>query len=67
MIPKDALNKISLVIIYHHISHYIYGFSFLDKNRSLLWKIGNTASWMSVKYVELAENEFIVGVTAKLS
>ncbi len=63
MIPADALKKIRSVIINNN--EYIYGFSFFDKDRALLWSIGNT--YVSKKEtVVLEENEVIVGVVAKL-
>ena len=40
MIPKDALNKIRSINIYY--SHRICGFSFFDKDKKLLWNIGDT-------------------------
>jgi hypothetical protein len=38
MIPTDALNKIRSVKI--HYSAIIHAFSFFDKDRKLLWEIG---------------------------
>ncbi len=64
MIPKYALNKIGSVTI--HYNRCICGFSFFDKDGALLWKIGNTGSWLSLETMEIAENEVIVGVVAKL-
>ncbi len=66
MIPKKALNKIRSVTIHiHYYSGCIYGFSFFDKDKKLLWEIGG----IDPKFTEtvvLAENEVIVGVVAKL-
>ena len=41
MIPKDAIKKIRSVTI-HYYNDGIYGFSFLDKDGALLYKIGLT-------------------------
>ncbi len=65
MIPKKALNKIRSVKI-HYDRYCICGFSFFDKDGALLWKIGETYSWLSDETVLLKENEVIVGVAAKL-
>ncbi len=64
MIPTDALNKIRSVTI-HYYGH-IKGFSFFDKDGSLLWKIGITNPVYKVDTVLLEENEVIIGVVAKL-
>ncbi len=45
---------------------YIIGFSFFDKDHSLIWKIGVSGSWCSVTTVVLAEDEVIIGVVARL-
>ena len=48
MIPKKALNKIRSVNIYYHdVYHFIFGFTFFDKDGALLWEIGNI--WYSLK------------------
>ncbi len=65
MIPKDALQKIRIVTIYHN-EYWIHGFSFSDKDGALLWENGDIQSWMNVETVVLAKNEVIVGVVAKL-
>jgi hypothetical protein len=64
IIPNKTLKRIrSVTIIY---SAYIFGFKFFDKHGALLWKIGDT-NWRRMKdKVELADNEVIVGVVAKL-
>jgi len=49
----------------YHDSEHIYGFKFFDKNKSLVWNIGNLAWTMQVANVVLEENETIVGVAAK--
>ena len=64
MIPAEALNKIRSVTI--HYWGTIIGFSFFDKDGALLWKIGGTASVLKKETVEIAENERIIGVKAKL-
>ncbi len=81
MMPADAHNKIRSVTIYYESrDHYttvfsevihfrdedIRGFSFFDKDGALLWKIGNTDDWLVNETVEIAENERIIGVKAKL-
>ena len=65
MIPTDALNKIRRVTI--HDNYGIGGFSFFDKDGALLWKHGDTWSVFKKETVEIAENEVIVGVVAKLA
>jgi hypothetical protein len=50
----------------HHNASYIHGFSFFDKDGALLWRIGDTDSFLKVEIVKLKENEIIVGVVAKL-
>ncbi len=67
MIPDNAINRIRSVIIYHD-DYCIGGFSFFDKDGALLWKIGLTESWLKKEKetVDIAENERIVGVVAKL-
>ncbi len=62
-IPKSSLKKIRRVTI--HNTYYIWGFSFFDKDRKLLWKHGYTKS-DDEETVEIAENERIIGVKAKL-
>ncbi len=42
------------------------GLSFFDKDGALLWKIGNTGLGYYKETVELAKNEVIIGVKAKL-
>ena len=37
MMPDDALNKIRRVTIHYIISDFILGFSFFDKDGTLLW------------------------------
>jgi len=63
MIPAGALKRIRSVAI-HRGWRYIEGFSFFDKDRTLLWEIG----WgdYEKELVLLEENEVIVGVVAKL-
>ncbi len=66
MMPERSHKKIRSVNI--HYGSCIHGFSFLDKEGTLLWEIGDTDSdWDDVDTVLLAENEVIVGVVAKLS
>ncbi len=48
------------------MNSYIFGFSFFDKDGDLLWKIGDTYTDWKKEIVVLEENEFIVGVVAKL-
>ncbi len=65
MLPSDELHKIRSVTI-HHFFAYIYGFSFFDKDGAILLEIGSTESCWSDETVDIAENEVIVGVVAKL-
>ncbi len=64
MMPADAHNKIRSVTIYQKLG-YIGGFSFFDKDGALLWEIGYTDTYYK-ETVEIAENERIIGVKAKL-
>jgi hypothetical protein len=68
MMPADAHNKIRSVTIYYRPKESIGGFSFFDKDGALLWKHGFTyvGSGFSKETVEIAENERIIGVKAKL-
>ncbi len=63
MLPEGPHKMVRSVNIHHY--DYIRGFAFLDKEGSLLWKIGYTFSG-HVGTVLLADNEVIVGVVAKL-
>jgi hypothetical protein len=54
------------VKIHIHNTDYILGFSFFDKDRKLIWKIGNTDLYLNVKTVMLGENEVIDRIVAKL-
>ncbi len=65
MMPADSHKNIRSVTI-HHEHCYIVGFSFLDKEGALIWKIGDIKPWINVKTVLIGENEVIVGVVAKL-
>jgi hypothetical protein len=49
----------------YYDSEHIYGFKFFDKNKSLVWNIGNLAWTLKVANVVLEENETIVGVAAR--
>ncbi len=64
MIQTVAIKRTRSVSIHHW--ECIRGFSFFDKDGALLWKIGKTWLGWSKETVELAENEVIVGVAAKL-
>ncbi len=64
MMPADALNKIRSVTI--HYRSFIWGFSFFDKDKKPLWKIGSTHRNWKNETVLLEENEVIVGVVARL-
>ena len=64
--PEGSHKRIRCVVIHHNYGH-IYGFSFIDKDKALLWKIGDTHQRLLLENVSLAENEVIVGVNAKLS
>ncbi len=66
MIPADALNKIRRVAIHYLPNECIRGFSFFDKDGALLWEHGWIQSWLKQETVEIAENEKIIGVKAKL-
>ena len=65
MIPAGALNRIRSANI-HHYNHHIQGFSFFDKDGARLYRIGNIDRDFSSETVEIAENEVIIGVVAKL-
>ncbi len=67
LMPAGSHNKIRSVSIYYYSDH-IDGFSFFDKERALLLKIGETDSddGEEKETVLLEENEVIVGVVAKL-
>lgn len=67
MLPKEAINKIRFVTVFHW-TDCINGFHFLDKDKKLLWKIGNTkvSKDMGTETIEIPENQLIVGVKAKL-
>ncbi len=66
MIPEGSHKMIRLVRI-HYYPSVITGFSFFDKDDSLIWEIGNTESEDCVfDTVMIDENEVIVGVVAKL-
>ena len=66
MMPVGADRKIRSVDIYNYEGSFITGFQFFDKDRKLIWQIGDIASHHVVKTVLIAENEVIVGVVAKL-
>ncbi len=65
MIPDNSIKRIRSVNI-HYKNHWIYGFSFFDKDGALLWKIGDIAARWSGETVKIAENEMIIGVVAKV-
>jgi hypothetical protein len=66
MMPEGSHKLIRSVTI-HHYSGCIIGFSFFDKERALLWKIGDTIKrWLKKDIVLIGENERIIGVVAKL-
>ena len=64
MIPERALKKIKYFRIHYTVC--IRGFTFYDKDKKLLWRIGQTYSSLSVETVMLKENEAIVCVVCKL-
>ncbi len=64
MIPVSALHKIRRVTI--HYLNCISGFSFFDKDGAWIWEVGCIEYWGGMETVELAENEVIAGVKAKL-
>jgi hypothetical protein len=66
MVPKESYNRIRSINIHYYHGGHISGFSFFDKDGSLLWNIGRTDGWYKVETVRIAENEVIVGVVAKL-
>ncbi len=66
MIPAETLHKIRSVTIHYYINECIGGFSFFDKDGTLLWKIGWTWPSLNLETVLLDENEMIIGVQAKL-
>ncbi len=80
LMPEGSHSKIRSVSIHHNTDH-ICGFSFFDKEGALLWKIGNTDSYLFVELLRkvglidssykretvlIGENEVIIGVVAKL-
>ena len=50
MLPKDA--KIRSLDILHN-NEFIWGFKFFDKDKLLVWKIGDDAARLNVKTVIL--------------
>jgi hypothetical protein len=65
MIPAGALNQIRLVQI--NYLQVILGFKFFDKDKKLLWKLGDwTDPDSQVKTVQIAENEVIIGMVGAL-
>ncbi len=68
IMPEGTPKKIMFVAIYVFNDEFIVGFEFFDKDYSLIWRIGDPTNGhnLHVKTVELAENEVIVGVLAKL-
>ncbi len=64
ILPAGSHNRIRSVNIYY--IDQIAGFSFHDKEGALLWKIGNNWSRFEKETVDIAENEVIFGVVAKL-
>jgi hypothetical protein len=65
MLPEGAWNRIRSVDIHHYTS--VSGFSFFDKDRKCIWKIGETTTpYLEVKKVDLGPGEVIVGVVASL-
>ncbi len=66
MMP-EILHKMIRSVNIHYNDEYITGFSFLDKDGVLLWKIGMTYPGVkTAETVVLEDNEVIVGVVAKL-
>jgi len=65
MIPAGRLNKIRSVRINYH--QVILGFKFFDKDKKLLWKLGDwTDEDSEVETVQIAENEVIIGMVGGL-
>ena len=65
MIPAGRLNRIRSVRI--NFSNVILGFKFFDKEKKLLWKIGEWNNEDSeVATVQIAENEVIIGMVGGL-
>ena len=65
MLPKNALKSIRQVTIYYW--NCIAGFSFFDKDGTLLWRYGfTTYVGLNKETVHIDENEVIIGVKAKL-
>ncbi len=60
-----ANKRLKAVDIYYH-SGYIAGFQFFDKDKALIFKIGEIRSYQSVKTLVLGDNEAIIGVVARL-
>ncbi len=66
MLPAGSHNKIRSVRIHYYLDH-IGGFKFLDKEGTLLWKIGLTNTWyLKEETVEIEEHEVIIGLACKL-
>jgi len=67
MFPASSIDKIRHVTVYYEPDECITGFSFFDKNMKLLWKHGlTTYSNNKNETVDIAEDERIIGVKAKL-
>src|SRR5450830_1231680 len=64
MMPAGSHNRIRSIKIYH--SYCVDGFSFFDKDKKLLWRIGSTDPYLKVETVLIFENEVIADVAAKL-
>ena len=65
MMPKGK--RIKSVDFYNQYG-YITGFQFYDEEGKFFWHIGKTCSWSNLEKstIMLADNELIVGVSAKL-
>jgi hypothetical protein len=64
--PSGTHLRIKTVQIFFN-SNCIFGFKFLAKDSTLLWKIGyTTATSCGIETIELEDNEVIIGVNAKL-
>ncbi len=64
MMPANSQKNIKSVDINYYKA--ITGFSFFDKEKALVWRIGDTRLIWKSRSVKLADNEVIVGVVAKI-
>jgi len=66
MAPADSIDKIRHVTVHCYPDEGTSGFTFFDKDMKILWKHGLTGSSYTQETVDIAEDERIIGVKAKL-